>query len=944
MDATRVGRVLCGIFFISGASALVFETLWFRQASLAFGNSIWASSLVLAAFMTGLASGNALAARYADRFAKPLRAYALLEVTIGASGAGLVFLLPLLAGVLAPVFRPFLEDPGVINPLRLGFAFVLLLAPSVAMGLTLPLLAKVLGSWGESFGSALGRLYGWNTLGAVAGTLLTEVFLLSRLGIRGTALLAGTLNVACAAGALALSDRMRGAPPISERPPEVGPPGIKYGRWLFSAALTGAILLALEVIWFRFISLYVTGYAIVFALMLAVILTGIALGGLSASWLLRRNPGAHGWAGPVALLGGASVSVAYFSMRWAALPMRNHVAGNTLQLLLLCLPLMLPTSLLSGLFFTLAGTGLRTLVPSDGTAAGRLTLWNTAGAALGALAGGFLLLPFLGIERSLFLLAGAYLLAGLGLTRWRNNAWIPSAASAALCLLALALFPSGQMNRLHIPDAVRHWEKSPQTSVVAVREGWYETTIAIQVDSMGQPLYRRLVSNAISMSSTRFPSRRYMELFVRIPQALGPRIRRALLISYGVGVTARALTDVNEIEAIDIVDISPDILSFSPLFSLKEKDPLRDPRVRVHIEDGRFFLQTSAEKYDLITGEPPPPRVAGVVNLYTREYFELMRRRLTPDGLVTYWLPLHAMSKESAQAVMMAFCDAFPDATLWSGVGRDLILMGGGGAPLPSSGRSIGRPWEDPSIAGKLRAIGVEKPEQVLTLFLGDASYMRNVCRGALPVVDDFPKRIDLSPASPESDMAFWRELLAGPAARTRMTQSPWARAYFPQDFLGIPQADFAIREMMDQILILKPRPFFEPVTLHNLWSQTDLVVPIWLILGSNMDLQRVARSAGGTASTDPEVLYHAAVGLLAERKYGEALAPLEGASKFAEKKGWADALRVCALAEMGRIPEARALGTRLVQAGTSIPPEFWQMMRLAYGPSPEKAAEPPSP
>jgi hypothetical protein len=156
----------------------------------------------------------------------------------------------------------------------------------------------------------------------------------------------------------------------------------------------------------------------------------------------------------------------------------------------------------------------------------------------------------------------------------------------------------------------------------------------------------------------------------------------------------------------------------------------------------------------------------------------------------------------------------------------------------------------------------------------------------------------------------------------------------------------FDIRQMTDMLIVLTPRQFFDPATLHNLLIRTDLRVPVWLLLQSNMDFQRAARAAGWTASADPEVLYHAAVGLIAERRFEEALGPLERASRFAEKKGWADALRICALAELGRIAEARELGAQLATARAPIPPGFWQKLQTAYGPptAPVEGRSPPKP
>jgi predicted membrane-bound spermidine synthase len=183
----------------------LFETLWFRLAGLTFGNSLWASSLVLAAFMGGLGLGNLLALRYGPRLKKPLVVYAMLEVVIGLVGFLLVLIFPLLTPALVPIFRPFLDSPVVLQFLRLVFAFALLLIPATAMGMTLPLLVKTLSVRDENFGRVLGRLYGFNTLGAVAGALSGELLLIGMLGLRGTGLVAVLLNIVAVVASFTLA-------------------------------------------------------------------------------------------------------------------------------------------------------------------------------------------------------------------------------------------------------------------------------------------------------------------------------------------------------------------------------------------------------------------------------------------------------------------------------------------------------------------------------------------------------------------------------------------------------------------------------------------------------------------------------------------------------------------------------------------------------------------
>src|SRR5262245_18697327 len=196
---------LCLVFLLSGAAALIFETLWFRQCGNALGNTVWASALVTASFMAGLAIGNATVARWGRRVRRPLAAYAALETVVAATGLVLVIVIPLVGRALAPLMGA-LGAPS-LNALRVALSFVLLLIPSSAMGATLPLLAGALSARDVNFGRVLGRLYGWNTLGAFLGTLASDLVLIEALGIRGTALAAGALNLAAATGAILLSKR-----------------------------------------------------------------------------------------------------------------------------------------------------------------------------------------------------------------------------------------------------------------------------------------------------------------------------------------------------------------------------------------------------------------------------------------------------------------------------------------------------------------------------------------------------------------------------------------------------------------------------------------------------------------------------------------------------------------------------------------------------------------
>ena len=278
---------------------------------------------------------------------------------------------------------------------------------------------------------------------------------------------------------------------------------------------------------------------------------------------------------------------------------------------------------------------------------------------------------------------------------------------------------------------------------VAVREALTETIFYYRRDVMEEPFYYRLVTNGFSMSGTSVDGQRYMKLFVYLPVALHPDMKHALLISYGVGSTAKALTDTKNLETIDVVDISRDILEMSSIvYPNPEEHPLKDKRVKTHIEDGRFFLGHTGRQFDLITAEPPPPKIAGIVNLYTQEYFMLILDRLSEGGIVSYWLPVHSLYEEDAKAIIKAFCNVFEDCSLWAGSGLDWMLLGSRDAAGPIPAALFTRQWHDPVTGPELKELGFEIPEQLGSLFMADSADLKALTENSLPLTDNYPLRL----------------------------------------------------------------------------------------------------------------------------------------------------------------------------------------------------------
>ena len=957
--------------------------------------------------MAGLALGNALVARVGARLANPVRAYAFAEAAIALTGVGLVYLFPVLGAALAPLFRPLLDHPWALNPLRLFVAFVLLLIPSTAMGITLPLLTRALADEirdpgpgirsapgsripnpdsraPEIFGRALGRLYGWNTLGAMTGVVAGEMYLVGSLGVRGTALAAGALNLLAAAIAGLLSGGSgvagtglrRDPPPVRGPGPAMRPvparrgPGIAPAQrgpggsqWLAAAFLSGFCLLALEVVWFRFLLLFVKGHSGAFPVMLGVVLAGIALGGLAASVWMRLAPGAPRFAAPLAFVAAVATVGSYAAFPSMIAPFGLASITQPAAIVRIALPLMLPVSFVSGIFFPLVGAALRSGLASEIETAGVLTLVNTVGAALGSLVAGFMLLPAVGIEKGFFAIAILY--AAVGVILWRAGARgdvrsetsarfaerhrtepmrarrLVLYAAALAAVAALALFPFGQLDNRLIQIPVERWaEGEPERRLVAVREGLTETIVFFQRMLLGKPVSDVMLTNSFSMSTTGYGVRRYQKLYVYWPMAVHPDLERVLLIGYGVGNTAKALTDSAAVASIDLVDLSRDILSMAPIvFPDAQQQPLRDPRMHVHIEDGRYFLQTTDRQFDLITGEPPPPGIAGVENLYSREYFQLIHDRLADGGIVTYWLPLADLSDVSSKAILRAFCDVFDDCSLWNGSGTNLMMVGTRNASGPVSDQQFRRQWSTPIVAAEMKRLGLERPEQLGALFIGDAAYVRTLIDDSRPLTDDDPKLIEAPFSSQEESTHLFAGLTDTGAARTRFQTSPLIARLWPATLIVSSVPYFDVQHVIDAHMygsLVSQSLALEDV--HRVLTGSTVGTPVMWRLASNADIQQVVYGATPEELANPLLQFHLGIRLLSERNYRAAAEAFNRATVSPGVRDNAFVLYIYSLCMSGQRAKAQALSRDAFAASgaTSLPP-LWVWMKQTFGIDPSK-------
>ena len=889
--------ILCGVLFLSGTGALVFETLWLRLSGLAFGNSVWAAALILSSFMAGLALGNALAASSKIRRWRPLHFYAVLELLVASLGCTIVFGLPVVGDLMRPVWQMLWNYQPTLLGLRFVVSLLILLLPTTAMGLTLPVLIEDALLRQTEFGRAFGFLYGSNTLGAMLGAVLGEAYLIGAFGLYGTSVAAGA--VVCLAAAIAFGLAKLGAArdvaafervKLSEhvRFPLSFDANYRLPWRLLSVSFgTGLVLLALEVIWFRFLRLYVVSLPIAFAVMLAVVLAGIGLGGIAAGAISRRSTGSNQLA-LLLLLAGIAVLLSYllFPGEIVKTTAGAFSLASWRQIALLCLALMFPVSFLSGMLFPTIVARTQVDVTDRMNSTGIATLLNTSGAAIGPILASFVLLPFLGYQSSLILCAAIYALLSIVVTdravcSLRRPAGIILVALWIVLLLGVVVFPYRRAEA-HFEHASRPYERDDQGHVLAhvVKriEGTSDTWQLLQRDLFGQPYYYRLLSDSFSMSATSPRNQRYMRLFAYLPLALNPGARDVLLICYGCGVTADAFTRKSSVERIDIVDISKEVFSLADDYAgINYSNPLRDPRVQPIVQDGRFFLQASARKYDIISGEPPPPKVAGAVNLYTQEFFSLMRSRVKEGGIATFWLPISQLRVDEAKAIMRGFHNAFPNTSVWGSSDQDWIMLGINGPGRRASEDDLSQFWTDSATGGDLRRIGIEVPQQLGALFLMDGDEIDRITHNTAPLTDIYPKQLTDGPWDNEESHRFALTYFTAPAAFQRFVDSPVINQIWPET-LNPAAAE------LESFFTVRQTRYLSEIVGSNKLAELDLYlrhsrlrIPVLEVLGSDGFRVSIAERIAKNSATPPlEIMPDLIAGALAQRNIGRAIQLLE--------------------------------------------------------------------
>jgi len=723
---------------LSGVASLIFQILWIKQLSLIVGVEVHAIAAAVGAFFLGLAAGSWVLGRRADLSARPFLLYAGIEVAIAALGVSVTAVLAIGAPAFArgEAFSPMLAWMAII--------FVVGVAPFF-MGGTLPVLLRATGA--GRVGQAGATLYAANTGGAIIGALLPAFFLIPALGVRGTAWAAAGLNLVAALGAWALDRKNRSPAGESPAPGVISVTQALPGKaWvalgLYAAA--GAVAMGYEVLWSQMVVPFMSTRAFAFSIVLAVYLAGLAVGAALYArcerWLgdpWRVFGFLVAGAGLVALVEAALLgrwlisaqSLAEASiLRWtdsemAGMSGRFAVAASTVVLL--------PTLLLGAAFPAV----LRIAVPPErrGQGAGAVLASNTLGGIVGTALTGFVLLPHLGTVRSLALLTVIACSIGVAAI-WRAQSPSPlakglGAAFAGAAIILGVAMPVDHLARL-LPGA--------QGGDLVFYEENHGGTVAVAEQGKGDRRFHRLYIQGVSNSGDAMPSLRYMRL-----QALLPLIvhagepRSALVIGYGTGITAGALSRYPGLDRRVVAELLPGVLHAAPLFK-GSYGASTDPGLDIRLKDGRRELLGSAERYDLITLEPPPPSAAGVVNLYSQDFYSLAAARLNPQGIVAQWLPLPTQNLEDTRALVASFINVFPHASLWTTEFHEMLLVGSM-EPLPLNPARIAARFAEPKVKTALAEVGIASPAALLATWVTDRDGLARFSGPTPAVTDDRP-------------------------------------------------------------------------------------------------------------------------------------------------------------------------------------------------------------
>ncbi len=682
-----IGR-LSAIVFFSGISALIYEVVWREEISLFFGRTWEATAIVLAVFMGGSALGAWIFSRFSDKAGNPLIIYSFLETGTGFSA----LLVPTVLGLVFPIYKDAAQRFGFgpelmfIKAVSAGTAIAL---PSILMGGTLPILARF--AAGGSFGKDISLVYGAGMIGAFAGAWLSSFVLLPGIGLAGT-LLAGVTNTLAMAFFAA---RLAGKVSPTKMPAEEKEGEKREGFIDLAAFISGAVILALEVVFTRILALTIGSSVYAFGLMLMSFLLGLGAGSIVSSKAFARNLEPSGVLAfglstggllllfDTLLIGLSPWVSAFLVERFSRDFSLFSIARFCFLFLVISIPVSFLGLVLPSLFAWAARRGV------EGRMTGRTYFFNTLGSMTGPLLAGFFLLPRLGSRASIIVCAVILLALSLALTlRAKKRILLKYSSSLLAAGLALCALLPGWNRKLLTSGfyiyALHQKKEGLKKSLERKRilyfaEGTGGTITTLEFKTRKGETRRTYSVNGKYEGSTNPDDMITQTRVGEIPLSLCRRKpERVFLLGVGTGTTIASILRY-PVRRVDVAEISREVVySARKFFADYNNRALEDGRVKVHFQDGRHFLAVSGKKWDVVISEPTNPWMKGVSFLFTKEAFEEMKRHVLDGGVVCQWVQAYLLTEEHYKTVMRTWLSVFPRSFLFLShvETTDTILVG----------------------------------------------------------------------------------------------------------------------------------------------------------------------------------------------------------------------------------------------------------------------------
>lgn len=656
------------IAFLSGSCFLIFEVSWFRIMSLISGATVTASTLVISAFMLGLGIGAILSSKIKQMIVNPLRAYGVIMLALSIYGF-----------FSHNLFFSIVHFTAGFSTATMYFiAFLLLFLPALLMGSLVPALSHAAVNDSGKIGLGIGNVYAWETLGSVVGSLICSFVLIRYMGQHNTIIAASILIAIVGLVSIFYNFSLPALPleEVKAKEPKQHFFGFSTKNLpILAVFITGMIISGLQIIWFRFFKTYMVNTGYTFALIASIVIFGLFIGG--RIYTQKYSDKTINPAILLYLLGWMCVSIIVGLVLlltiqyWLLKPLGNLNALNSVRIYVIpaivSFLVIIPPTIISGFIFPASGALYSYKGDKINSDMGRIMLFNSVGSSLGPVIAAFLFIPWMGSSLSILvfvlLLLTIIIVASLKI---KTKAWFK--AALYLSTLTVLIVALSKPNMQILPPSFLL-----QSKQILYYKEYTEGILVVGKERDGNREVLSTYVNNSAVIGSNYDAIKVVKMVGHIPFMAGLKCENAMVVGFGMGVTTSAIASHSEVKSIDCVELVKGLTKTAHYYDGLNHNVILDPRLKVMEGDGRYFLQKTNKKYDLISSDPTHP-LLGSGNLYTKEYFELCKERLNDGGMVSQYLPLHKLRLQDLLGIIKTFHAVFPNATVWMGHYHAVLL------------------------------------------------------------------------------------------------------------------------------------------------------------------------------------------------------------------------------------------------------------------------------